>query len=49
MPSRRALLLAGKAVLGADGSVLTARDDGRGIGCDVESKTGRPALETVLT
>ena len=34
--------------LNADGSV-TVRDDGRGIPCDVHSKTGRPALETVLT
>ena len=34
--------------LHADGSV-TVQDDGRGIPCDVHSKTGRPALETVLT
>lgn len=32
----------------ADGSVSVS-DDGRGIPCDVHSKTGRPALETVLT
>ena len=32
----------------ADGSVEIA-DDGRGIPCDVHAKTGRPALETVLT
>ena len=32
----------------ADGSVEVA-DDGRGIPCDVHAKTGRPALETVLT
>merc|ERR1712185_705449 len=34
--------------LRADGSVMV-QDDGRGIPCDVHSKTGRPALETVLT
>merc|ERR1719247_3929756 len=34
--------------LGADGSV-SVEDDGRGIPCDVHAKTGRPALETVLT
>ena len=34
--------------LHADGSV-TVQDDGRGIPCDVHVKTGRPALETVLT
>ena len=32
----------------ADGSVEIS-DDGRGIPCDVHAKTGRPALETVLT
>ena len=32
----------------ADGSVSVS-DDGRGIPCDVHAKTGRPALETVLT
>lgn len=31
-----------------DGSV-TVQDDGRGIPCEVHSKTGRSALETVLT
>ena len=34
--------------LAADGSVEIS-DDGRGIPCDVHAKTGRPALETVLT
>jgi DNA gyrase subunit B len=34
--------------LRADGSV-SVEDDGRGIPCDVHAKTGRPALETVLT
>ena len=34
--------------LHADGTVSVA-DDGRGIPCDVHAKTGRPALETVLT
>ena len=32
----------------ADGSISVS-DDGRGIPCDVHAKTGRPALETVLT
>jgi DNA gyrase subunit B len=32
----------------ADGSVSVS-DDGRGIPCDLHAKTGRPALETVLT
>ena len=31
-----------------DGSV-TVQDDGRGIPVDIQSKTGRPALETVFT
>ena len=35
-------------VLRGDGSVTVA-DDGRGIPCDTHAKTGRPALETVLT
>jgi len=34
--------------LHADGRV-TVQDDGRGIPCDLHEKTGRPALETVLT
>jgi len=34
--------------LHADGRV-TVQDDGRGIPCDLHAKTGRPALETVLT
>ena len=34
--------------LSADGSIEIS-DDGRGIPCDVHAKTGRPALETVLT
>ena len=34
--------------LGADGA-CTVQDDGRGIPCDVHAKTGKPALETVLT
>jgi len=34
--------------LHADGRV-TVQDDGRGIPCDLHVKTGRPALETVLT
>ena len=34
--------------LHADGRV-TVKDDGRGIPCDLHEKTGRPALETVLT
>jgi hypothetical protein len=32
----------------ADGAIEVT-DDGRGIPCDVHAKTGRPALETVLT
>jgi len=34
--------------LRADGSVRV-QDEGRGIPCDLHAKTGRPALETVLT
>jgi len=37
-----------KVRLHSDGSVSVS-DDGRGIPCDIHSKTGRPALETVLT
>ena len=45
--------LAGQATyidvrLHADGT-LSVMDDGRGIPCDMHAKTGRPALETVLT
>lgn len=37
-----------EVTIGEDGSV-TVSDDGRGIPCEVHSKTGRSALETVLT